>query len=98
MIRWIDSAITAGRRLRILKALAVRPQHHSDLRNLRTALEAMGYPMTLIKLAVDFAFLAALGLVDAPTEGMVRLTDDGLSVVNGLIHLPGVGSPEQGAF
>lgn len=54
--------------------------------------------MTLTKLAVECAFLADLGLVDAPAEGLIRLTDDGLSVVNGLIRLPGIGTPEPGAL
>lgn len=93
-----DAVITAGRRLQILKALAMRPQYRAEPRNLRSELEVTGYPMTLTKLAVECAFLADLGLVDAPAEGLIRLTDDGLSVVNGLIRLPGIGTPEPGEF
>lgn len=93
-----DAVITAGRRLHILKALAIRPQYRADPRSLRSELEVTGYPMTLTKLAVECAFLADLGLVDAPAEGLIRLTDDGLSVVNGLIRLPGIGTPEPGEF
>ena len=93
-----DAVITAGRRLQILTALAMRPQYRADPRNLRGELEVTGYPMTLTKLAVECAFLADLGLVDAPAEGLIRLTDDGLSVVNGLIRLPGIGTPEPGAL
>lgn len=93
-----DAVITAGRRLQILRALAIRPQYRAEPRNLRSELEVTGYPMSLTKLAVECAFLADLGLVDAPAEGLIRLTDDGLSVVNGLIRLPGIGTPEPGEF
>lgn len=88
--------ITPARRLHILKALALRPQYRAEPRNLRSELEVTGYPMTLTKLAVECAFLADLGLVDAPENGLLALTDDGLSVVRGLIRLPGIGSPEPG--
>lgn len=90
--------ITAGRRLQILVALSLRPQYKAEPRNLRQELEVTGYPMTLIKLAVDCAFLADLGLVDAPADGLISLTDDGLSVARGLIKLPGIGTPEPGAL
>lgn len=93
-----DAVITAGRRLQILTALSLRPQYRADPRSLRQELEVTGYAMTLTKLAVECAFLADLGLVDAPAEGLIRLTDDGLSVVNGLIRLPGIGTPEPGAL
>lgn len=93
-----DAVITAGRRLQILTALSLRPQFRADPRNLRQELEVTGYAMTLTKLAVECAFLADLGLVDAPAEGLIRLTDDGLSVVRGLIKLPGIGTPEPGAL
>lgn len=93
-----DAVITAGRRLQILKALAMRSQYKAEPRNLRAELEITGYPMTLTKLAVECTFLADLGLVDAPAEGLIRLTDDGLSVANGLIRLPGIGTPEPGAL
>lgn len=93
-----DAVITAGRRLQILTALSLRPQFRADPRGLRQELEVTGYPMTLTKLAVECAFLADLGLVDAPAEGLIRLTDDGLSVVRGLIKLPGIGTPEPGAL
>lgn len=93
-----NAIITAGRRLHILKALAMRPKYLAEPRSLRAELEVTGYPMTLTKLAVECAFLADLGLVDAPDEGVIHLTDDGLSVVNGLIRLPGIGTPEPGEF
>lgn len=93
-----DQVVTAGRRLQILTALSLRPQYRADPRNLRQELEVVGYPMTLTKLAVECAFLADLGLVDAPAEGLIRLTDDGLSVVRGLVKLPGIGTPEPGAL
>lgn len=93
-----DAAITAGRRLQILTALSLRPQYRAEPRNLRQELEVTGYPMTLTKLAVECAFLADLGLVDAPDNGLIRLTDDGMSVARGLIRLPGIGTPEPGAL
>ncbi|RIX47450.1 MAG: hypothetical protein D3M94_07195 [Rhodocyclales bacterium GT-UBC] len=93
-----EAIITAGRRLQILTALSLRPQFRADPRNLRQELEVTGYAMTLTKLAVECAFLADLGLVDAPAEGLIRLTDDGLSVVRGLVKLPGIGTPEPGAL
>ena len=94
-----DAVITAGRRLQILTALSLRLQYRADPRNLRQELEITGYQMTLTKLAVECAFLADLGLVDAPPEnGLIRLTDDGLSVARGLIRLPGIGTPEPGAL
>lgn len=93
-----EAVITAGRRLQILTALSLRPQFRADPRNLRQELEVTGYAMTLTKLAVECAFLADLGLVDAPAEGLIRLTDDGLSVVRGLVKLPGIGTPEPGAL
>lgn len=98
MIHQATSASAAVRRLQILKALAMRPQYRADPRHLRIELEESGYAMTLAKLAVEFAFLADLGLVDAPAEGLIHLTDDGLSVVNGLIRLPGIGTHESGVF
>lgn len=88
--------ITAARRLQILKALALRAQYRAEPRGLRQELEVTGYPMTLTKLAVECAFLADLGLVDAPESGLLSLTDDGLSVVRGLVKLPGIGTPEPG--
>ncbi|MDD5391191.1 MAG: hypothetical protein PHD37_17780 [Gallionellaceae bacterium] len=91
-----QDAITASRRLQILTALSMRPQYRAEPRGLRQELEATGYPMTLAKLAVECAFLADLGLVDAPQDGVLALTDDGLSVVRGLIRLPGIGTPEPG--
>lgn len=93
-----QDTITAGRRLAILVALSLRPQFKAEPRNLRQELEVTGYPMTLTKLAVDCAFLADLGLVEAPAEGLISLTDDGLSVARGLIKLPGIGTPEPGAL
>lgn len=92
----VQDMMTAARRLHILKALALRPQYRAEPRNLRQELEVTGYAMTLTKLAVECAFLADLGLVDAPDNGLLALTDDGLSVVRGLIRLPGIGSPEPG--
>ncbi len=88
--------VTPARRLQILKALALRTQYRAEPRNLRQELEVTGYPMTLTKLAVECAFLADLGLVDAPENGLLALTDDGLSVARGLIRLPGIGTPEPG--
>lgn len=88
--------VTPARRLQILKALALRAQYRAEPRNLRSELEVTGYPMTLTKLAVECAFLADLGLVDAPESGLLSLTDDGLSVVRGLVKLPGIGTPEPG--
>lgn len=87
---------TAARRLQILRALAMRPRYLAEARNLRGELEVTGYPMTLTKLMVDAAFLADLGLISAPSEGIIALTDDGLSVANGLIRLPGIGTPAPG--
>jgi len=92
-----DQVATAGRRLQILNALSLRPQYKAEPRNLRQELEVTGYPMTLTKLAVECTFLADLGLVDAPAEGLIRLTDDGLAVARGLIRLPGINTPEPGA-
>lgn len=92
----VQDVITAARRLQILKALALRPQYRADPRGLRQELEVTGYPMTLTKLAVECAFLADLGLVDAPDNGILALTDDGMSVVRGLVKLPGIGTPEPG--
>ena len=91
-----DHLMTAARRLHILTALSLRPQYRAEPRNLRQELEITGYPMTLTKLAVECAFLADLGLVDAPDAGLIALTDDGLSVARGLIRLPGIGTPEPG--
>ncbi|MFO1404696.1 MAG: hypothetical protein U1E96_08945 [Azonexus sp.] len=93
-----DQVVTAGRRLQILTALSLRPQYKAEPRNLRQELEDTGYPMTLAKLAVECAFLADLGLLDAPAEGLIRLTDEGLAVARGLIKLPGIGTPEPGAL
>jgi len=95
-VKTVQEIITAARRLHILKALALRPQYRADPRGLRQELEVTGYAMTLTKLAVECAFLADLGLVDAPDNGLLALTDDGLSVARGLIHLPGIGTPEPG--
>lgn len=92
----VQEANTAARRLQILRALALRHQYRAEPRNLRQELEITGYPMTLTKLAVECAFLADLGLVDAPESGIFLLTDDGLSVAKGLIRLPGIGTPEPG--
>ena len=93
-----EQAVSEGRRLQILRALSLRPRYRAEPRNLRTELEATGYPMTLTKLAVECTFLADLGLVDAPAEGLIVLTEDGLSVARGLIKLPGIGTPEPGAL
>lgn len=87
---------TAARRLQILRALAMRPRYLAEARNLRGELEVTGYPMTLTKLMVDAAFLADLGLISVPSDGIIALTDDGLSVANGLIRLPGIGTPTPG--
>ncbi|MBA3997060.1 MAG: hypothetical protein C0466_07805 [Candidatus Accumulibacter sp.] len=91
-----QDAVTAGRRLHILRALALRPLYRAEPRGLRQELEVTGYPMTLTKLAVECAFLADLGLVEAPESGVLSLTDDGLSVARGLVRLPGIGTPEPG--
>ena len=93
-----QDTITAGRRLQILVALSLRPQYKAEPRNLRQELEVTGYPMTLTKLAVECAFLGDLGLVEAPAEGLIKLTDDGLSVARSLVRLPGIGTPEPGAL
>jgi hypothetical protein len=93
-----NQVVTAGRRLQILTALSLRPQYKAEPRNLRQELEDTGYPMILAKLAVECAFLANLGLLDAPAEGLIRLTDEGLAVARGLIKLPGIGTPEPGAL
>lgn len=90
------TVISAGRRLQILRALSIRPRYCAAPRSLRDELEATGYPMTLTKLAVELAFLADLGLAVAPEDGLVSLTEDGLSVARGLIRLPGIGSPAPG--
>lgn len=92
----VQDMMTAARRLHILTALALRSQYRAEPRNLRQELEVTGYPVTLTKLAVECAFLADLGLIDAPDNGLLALTDDGLSVVRGLVKLPGIGSPEPG--
>lgn len=91
-----QDVISAGRRLHILRALALRPLYRADPRGLREELEVTGYPMTMTKLAVECAFLADLGLVEAPENGVFRLTDDGMSVARGLVKLPGIGTPEPG--
>ncbi len=91
-----NDVITPARRLQILKALSLRPQYRAAPRNLRLEVEETGYPMTLTKLAVECAFLADLGLVDAPENGLIALTDEGLDVVSGRIKLPGIGTPEPG--
>lgn len=98
MNKTVEQVNSEHRRLHILRALALRPQYRAEPRNLRAELEATGYPMTLTKLSVECAFLADVGLVDAPAEGLLALTDDGLSVARGLIKLPGIGTPEPGAF
>lgn len=82
--------------MQVLTALALEPRYCSETRNLRAELEVTGYPMTLTKLAMDCAFLAELGLVKSPQNGMLALTDDGMDVVRGLVRLPGIGSPEPG--
>lgn len=89
-------AVKAACRLHILKALALRTKYRAEPRGLRDELEVTGYPMDLTKLAVECAFLANLGLVDAPESGVLSLTDDGLSVAKGLVKLPGIGTPEPG--
>lgn len=98
MTKTVDQINSEHRRLQILRALSLRPLYRADPRNLRQELEATGYPMTLTKLSVECAFLADLGLVDAPAEGLIALTDDGLSVARGLVKLPGIGTPEPGAL
>lgn len=97
-MKTVEQINTEARRLHILRALALRPLYRAEPRNLRQELEITGYPMTLTKLSVECAFLADLGLVAAPTEGLLSLTDDGLSVARGLIKLPGIGTPEPGAL
>lgn len=92
----VEQVNTEHRRLQILRALALRPQYRAEPRNLRAELEVTGYPMTLTKLSVECAFLADLGLVDAPAEGLLALTEDGMSVARGLIRLPGIGTPDPG--
>lgn len=87
-----DAQVVAFRRLHILNALSLRPQYRAEPRGLRHELELTGYPMTLTKLAVECAFLADLGLLEAPESGVISLTEDGLSVVRGLIRLPGIGT------
>lgn len=96
MNKAVQDINTAARRLQILRALALRPRYIAETRNLRQELEVTGYPMALTKLAVDCAFLADLGLLESPDDGMIALTDDGLSVAKGLIRLPGIGTPEPG--
>lgn len=96
MNKTVEQVNTEHRRLQILRALALRPLYRAEPRNLRGELEATGYPMTLTKLSVECAFLADLGLVDAPAEGLLALTDDGLAVARGLIKLPGIGTPAPG--
>lgn len=98
MNKTVEQINSEHRRLQILRSLAIRAQYRADPRNLRAELELTGYPMTLTKLSVECAFLADLGLVDAPAEGLLALTDDGLSVARGLIKLPGIGTPEPGAL
>ena len=95
-MKCIQDSATAARRMQILKALALQPTYCADPRNLRADLEVTGYPMTLTKMVMECAFLAELGLVEAPASGVLALTDDGLSVVRGLVKLPGIGSPEPG--
>lgn len=91
-----QDAITASRRLQILTALSMRPLYRAAPRDLRQELEVTGYAMSLTKLAVECAFLADLGLVDAPADGLMALTDEGLSVARGLVRLPGIGTPGPG--
>lgn len=88
--------LTARRRLQILAALALRPQHTATPGSMLTELEATGFSMTLTRLMVDCAFLTNLGLTDAPDTGFVSLTDDGLAVAKGLVKLPGIGAPALG--
>ncbi|MDR3323254.1 MAG: hypothetical protein LBS89_03520 [Zoogloeaceae bacterium] len=88
--------LTARRRKQILTALSLRPQHTATPGSLLAELEATGYPMTLTKLMVECAFLTNLGLTDAPDVGFITLTDDGLAVAKGLVHLPGIGAPALG--
>lgn len=95
-MREIQDAATAARRMQVLKALALQPKYCADPRNLRAELEITGYAMTLTKLAMECAFLAELGLVTSLDAGQLSLTDDGLSVVRGLVTLPGIGTPEPG--
>jgi len=98
MTKTVEQINSEHRRLQILRSLAIRPLYRAEPRNLRAELEITGYPMTLTKLSVECAFLADLGLVDAPAEGLLALTDDGLSVARGLIKLPGIGAPEPGTL
>jgi hypothetical protein len=91
-----DVALWARRRLQILVALSLRPHHLARTGSLHDELQGMGFPMTLTRFMVEVAFLADLGLVEAPDEGYVGLTDDGLAVALGHVKLPGVGHPALG--
>ena len=87
---------TAARRMQVLRALSLHTGHTAMPGALKDEMGDSGYPMTLTKLMLDCAFLAELGLVAAPENGVVTLTRDGLDVVQGLVRLPGIGNRETG--
>jgi hypothetical protein len=81
---------TAARRMQVLRALSLHAGQTAMPAALCRELGDTGYPMTLTKLMMDCAFLAELGLVNAPADGQIALTSDGLDVVRGLVRLPGL--------
>ncbi|MDR2624950.1 MAG: hypothetical protein LBC37_01295 [Zoogloeaceae bacterium] len=81
----------ARRRMQILLALSIRPDHLARPGSLLEELQGVGFPMTLTRLMVEIAFLAEMDLVDAPAVGYIGLTDSGLQVALGQVKLPGVG-------
>lgn len=86
----------ARRRMQILLALSLRPHHLARAGSLHDELQDVGFPMTLTRFMVEVAFLAELDLVEAPQEGFISLTDDGLAVALGHVKLPGIGLPKLG--
>jgi hypothetical protein len=85
-----EEQAAAARRLQVLRALSMHAGHTAMPAVLCKEMGETGYPMTLTKLMMDCAFLGELGLVAAPDDGRIALTSDGLDVVRGLVHLPGL--------
>ena len=86
----------ARRRLQILLSLSIRTHHLARTGSLHDELQDIGFPMTLTRFMVEVAFLAELDLVEAPEDGFISLTDEGLAVALGHVKLPVIGSPKLG--
>lgn len=91
-----DRITTEDRRRAILVALSLSPSYRLEPRALRRQIEAVNFEVSLDRLAMDCAWLAEMELVEAPPEGMVRLTDRGADVALGRIRVPGVTGFEPG--